>query len=135
MKTFARIVAPLVLLGFVVRGICRQGYKLDAVVSITCMVAFHLFSLPYTSPRADVPIAAYIIICTTYVMWIGFALTALRTRRSPNAALGGMSLTFLLSPFSLMMLGTLLSLLVPSWTEPYIYGALMWLCDVLWGII
>jgi len=129
-----RIGIPILLLALIIRRLCTEGYKLDGALSFVFLLSFHYFAFCFLSETShEISLIQPIFLCSLYVIWVAFALTAIRSRMSPNFQIGALSLVFILSPDSLQMLDLLHDVLAwhldMDWRG---YRIFRWLFEVLW---
>ncbi|HBO43098.1 MAG TPA: hypothetical protein DD670_04025 [Planctomycetaceae bacterium] len=139
-RSTIRIAAVTGYIVLIAAQLRHPGPKLRGVVSVACAAAFNV--LPFLadfvvvsgqrlSPAAET--VAEVVALVIFLMWILFALLAIRHAQHPNRTLGWLSLLLVLSPGILDHLDHFqyraCSLLRIEWWH---FRPFAWLMDVLW---
>ena len=130
-----RVGIPLCVLGGVVWYLTRSGRKIDAFVSLAGLLLFHVVSLNIRYNSVWEPMFVHAIRGASFLVWLLFAITAIRSRQMPNRTIGFLLILFVLSPITLDVINfwTMVycqTLDVHFWTIPHHVHHLN---ELLWG--
>jgi hypothetical protein len=96
-----RTAIPLCVIGGVLWYLTRTGQKIDAIVSCAGLLTFHVVSLNVRYNSVWEPMVVHAIRGASFLAWLLFAMTAIRSRKMPNRAIGFLLILFVFSPITL----------------------------------